>query len=439
MKVSASLSLTVVGLLFTLAAELVQALLPQMNGPNLDRNKLFHHMEQHIPRDTFVRGERSPSSAEHEVFIAVRQNNLPELKKTILERATPGHDLYQKWLTFHEIGTLVVNEEAFGKIKSWLEENGVSITWVAPYKEYITATASIGTWERMLKAEFYQHKDLTMLKYATNITVFHRAKEYSIPLELKESIDCVFHTVQTPPRFDIRFGKNSFEAEMSGKKSSFRNDYTVSTDPVSASKGDDHIERRKNIDAEQTGEDVDVAFLNSLYRVNSNIGSSRISQSVFQTNNEYFRPADLNKFQTTYGLTVQSATTANGHSTSSVCDGDEISCGEGNLDIQYIMGMAQKSTSIFWWIPSSDGDPFVTWIKEVVHEEFPPQSNSISWGELEVLVSSSVVKSWETEAMKLAGRGVTIAVASGDSGGPNFYQSCLCPTVVIWTVLTFFS
>jgi hypothetical protein len=439
MNVLAGLSLTVVSFMFLLGPERVHALVPQINEPNRDRSQLFHKMERHIPRDTFVRGERSTPSTEHEVLIAIRQNNLPTLKKSILERATPGHALYQKWLTFHEIGAIVQNQDGYEKVKRWLEENAVNITWVAPYKEYIQATASIGIWERLLRAEFYQHEDLTRRKGLENIgdsTVYHRAVQYSIPTELKESIDSVFHTVQTPPRYDIRYGKHPFYPEASGKRSSFRTDYTVSTDSFSSSKG---YERRKNVEVQQIGDDVDVDFLNRLYRVNSNIGSASISQSVFQTNNEYFRPADLNKFQTRYGLTVQSAATANGHSTSSFCD-DEISCGEGNLDIQYIMGMAQKTGSIFWWVPSSGGDPFVTWIKEVVEKEFPPQSNSISWGELEAFVSSSVLNSWETEAMKLAGRGVTIAVASGDSGGPNVYQSCLCPTVVTYHLgFAFFS
>jgi subtilase family serine protease len=410
------------------------------------RYHLFHHMERHIPRDTFVRGERSPSSAVHEVLIAVHQNNLPELKKSILERATPGNPLYQKWYTFHEIGAIVQNQEGYDKVKSWLDEYKVTIISVTPYKEYIKASAPVGTWEKMLKTEFYQHEDLTRKEYLSpeeENTLFHRASEYSIPAELKESIEAIFHTVQTPPRYNTHYGKSFLKQAKKGKKPRFRTDYRVNPDVVSGlsfssltSSPSGSFDKKKEIKVdllEQIGADVNIAFLDSVYQVTSNIASPLVNQSVFETNNEYFRQSDLKTFQTVYDLTVQAAISVGGHSTTSTCSltsSGPTQCGEGSLDIQYIMGMAQTSGSIFWWVPGT-GDAFVTWIDEVAAEEFPPQSNSISWGELEVLVSSSTISSWETEAMKLAGKGVTISVASGDSGAPNYYSNtCLCPSVV---------
>ena len=49
---------------------------------------------------------------------------------------------------------------------------------------------------------------------------------------------------------------------------------------------------------------------------NKNNGSSRMSQSVFETNSEYYSPSDLTLFQQQYGLTVQAAVPYNGHNTS---------------------------------------------------------------------------------------------------------------------------
>lgn len=49
---------------------------------------------------------------------------------------------------------------------------------------------------------------------------------------------------------------------------------------------------------------------------NKNNGSSRVSQSVFETNSEYYSPSDLTLFQKQYGLTVQAAVPYNGHNTS---------------------------------------------------------------------------------------------------------------------------
>ncbi len=53
---------------------------------------------------------------------------------------------------------------------------------------------------------------------------------------------------------------------------------------------------------------------------------------------------------------------------------------EGNLDIQYIMGMAQETVSIYWWVTEEDEDPFLGWITAVADEPNSPQVNSVSWG-----------------------------------------------------------
>ena len=49
---------------------------------------------------------------------------------------------------------------------------------------------------------------------------------------------------------------------------------------------------------------------------NKNNGSARVSQSVFETNSEYYSPSDLTLFQKQNGLTVQAAVDYNGYNTS---------------------------------------------------------------------------------------------------------------------------
>lgn len=87
---------------------------------------------------------------------------------------------------------------------------------------------------------------------------------------------------------------------------------------------------------------VTVSFLNSFYEITSNIGSGKLSQSVFETSSEYYSPNDLTQFQETYDLTVQAAEDIGGFTTDSCSlSGSPMDCYEGNLDIQYIMGVAQ--------------------------------------------------------------------------------------------------
>lgn len=112
-------------------------------------------------------------------------------------------------------------------------------------------------------------------------------------------------------------------------------------------------------------------------------GSSQLSQSVFETSSMSFSQSDLLEFQVYYGLTQQSAVDNGGYETSTCSTTSSgTQCDEGNLDIQYIMGVAQKTVSIYWYIPSSN-NAFVTWLTDIASTSNPPKSNSMSWGSVE--------------------------------------------------------
>ena len=85
-------------------------------------------------------------------------------------------------------------------------------------------------------------------------------------------------------------------------------------------------------------------------------------------------------------------------------------------------GVAQETTTIYWYVGGDD--PFVTWIQEVSDEEYPPTSNSISWGGTEQAMSKSSMNTFNTEARNLGLRGVTITVSSGDNGAPGDADYC---------------
>jgi hypothetical protein len=90
------------------------------------------------------------------------------------------------------------------------------------------------------------------------------------------------------------------------------------------------------------------------------IGSSFATQSVFTTNEQSFSQSDLSSFQSSNGLTEQEAISVGGHNVSACNLGSGAGqCYEGNLDIQYIMGMAQVTTSTYYYVPST-GSPFVS-------------------------------------------------------------------------------
>lgn len=332
----------------------------------------------------------------------------------VLERSTPGSTKYLQWMTFDEIGSLIKNDEGYDSVVSWLSSlPEAKVTWTSPRKEYLKVSAPLKVWEIELDAMFYTYQDTSQLTKEPSL--YNVAHEYSIPAELKPHISAIFNTVQVPPPFHKRFlRKNDNDNKF------FRDDITVESSSAADSAGD--IEPMAS-----SSSAVTISQLNSFYHVPSNVGSAGVRQSVFETSEQAFSPTDLTTFQNKYGLTVQSAQAPYGYSTSTCLTSSTptaYDCNEGNLDVQYIMGLAQNVVSIYWYVGGSN--PFLSWIITAAGQSNPPLSNSISWGSDETTVGSSTLSQFNTEAIKLAGMGVTILVSSGDNG--ISFSDCRCTT-----------
>eukprot|EP01036_Dinobryon_divergens_P027015 gene27015-35722_t len=424
-------------------------------------------MEIAHERSTFSRTGPAPLDAPHEVVFAIRQLDLAALDALLMERSTPHSPLYQQWLSFEEIGQLYDSFSSASFVVSWLSGTGAEVTWHSPHWTYLVARANISTWQSLLNTTFHTHIDKQSKSSVKS--VHHRAAEYYLPQAVAEHVTAVFNTVQTPPVIPPKFRQRDGggdgrihvekatlryregDAKRSGpggpELAATGTGAEESTAQHSAAAGLDPPNRvaccavlpSASLTVQPAASytyRVTISFLDSFYQVssNKNNGSSRMSQSVFETNSEYYSPSDLTLFQQQYGLTVQAAVPYNGHNTSQPCSltGGSPSCTEGNLDIQYIMGMAQVSTSIYWYTSSASSstyDPFTTWILAVAADPNPPQSNSLSWGAYEYSVSSSIQNTWNTEASKLGLQGVSVIAASGDDGAPNASsKGCMCGT-----------
>jgi len=302
-------------------------------GSSYFRNNIqYHVMETQIPRDTFRQVSRADATAKHELVFAVPQMNLPQIESMLMERSSPDNALYQQWLSFDEIGSLVRNTVSAEAVRNWLMLCDVDITWVSRHSTYIKAVATIGDWEKMLDTVFYEWDDVSKRgSFTKKDRMIHRALSFSLPIYIKDHVSAVFNTVQTPPEFRPKYKLKSGNSNTPFKT------YLRGLFQTQSSSGA-----------------VTVSFLNKQYEISSNIGSSAINQSVFETSSEEYSTNDLTKFQKKYGLTVQSAQDKNGYAVADCSDVDY--CTEGNLDVQYIMGVAQETTTIYWY--TGGDDPF---------------------------------------------------------------------------------
>lgn len=91
-------------------------------------------------------------------------------------------------------------------------------------------------------------------------------------------------------------------------------------------------------------------------------------------------------------------------------------CAEANLDVQTMMGISQHTpTSVLYQTPSPP-DAFAAFVFSMASLQNPPDVIAFSYGNIEEYIPPAYYTAFNVEAMKLGLRGVTLLVASGDSG-----------------------
>jgi tripeptidyl-peptidase-1 len=328
-------------------------------------------------REDFKLGNKASDNTFHEVVFAVKQQNLDQLEKLFYEVSDPKSSKYGQFLSRQQVAELTSNSKASEALTNFLIANGATITRKSKFGEYISARARVGTWEKLFATQFFefQHENAKLKPVV-------RALEYSLPAELTEFVEGVFNTVQLPPRNAPRL-----PATLRGK---LRGDGSVTP-----------------------------ALLNSYYHITNNVGNSLASQSLFESLGQYYSPADLNQFESTYGIPQQDvAYDIGGYVSDDECVTDANNCAEANLDVQYLIAVSQVTPTTYWYEDATDS--FLAWIQAVADTENPPLVHSISYGAIEPELPKFVANQFNTEAQKLGVQGVSIFVSSGDDGVANF-------------------
>lgn len=361
------------------------------------------HLVESEQRGAIKNIGRAPAGLMYEITVAVKQSGIKSLHEKLITDLAPrvNEDGFH-WMSGDEVKEWTQNKLAQDSVRGWLEGNGVEIMWTSKAGHYVKAKASISTLETLLKTEFYMwedhrtHGDRVKLRGSKTIATMVMSKEYSLPEDMHEYVEAVFNTCQIPPRM------NKKAVVLSER------DFGSDSNPMTGGVG-------------KIPEVITPTMLKATYEVTQSLEGYRDhAQSVFETGSEYFSTNDLKQFQLNYYLRPQAAVSVGDHSLSkpTTCSLDisnpHPDCFEGNLDIQYIMGISQNTTGVYWYV--GGGNPFVEWLVDLNEEDTPPKANSVSWGTTEQEVSASVLEAFDREALVLAARGVTLVVASGDDG-----------------------
>jgi len=334
--------------------------------------------KQHL-REDWAQPRTSSMSAfevvgEHTLLFCIKQNNIDQLKNLLSQISDPNHPTFRQHLTFDEIGQLSSNSIGTDAVVAWLEASGAQVLSVTPRGEYIEVKAPIALWTTLLQANFFQ------LRHTKTDNVITRCNAYSLPAAVAQYVNSVAYTSQLPPR--------------------------ISAAPM----------RQMAAGASTTT----IKTLQSAYKIDNDTSSlTHGSQSVFESLGQYYSPSDLTAFAKSNNYIPVNITDEGGHQSSSECLSDPNSCGEANLDVQYITAVAPGIPTTFWYVAESNS-LYYDYLVAVANQVNPVLVHSISYGSLERELEVSILDNFDTELIKLGLMGITVVVATGDDGVANF-------------------
>ena len=239
-------------------------------------------------------------TSEHKVIFAVKPLNV-EVIEEILERVSfPTSPDYGKFKSSEDILKLMKNVDGIHRVESYLLSNGARILERTFHGAYITASAPIKTWEMILSTEFFTYRH-TNERYPS-VT---RAKDYRIDQNIADYVAKIYNVNNFPMPSTIK--------------------PVITRMPLDAATGT-----------------ITLSTLNTKYRIFTNTGNSLVNQSIFSSLGQYFGGTDITTFQSTYGIPIHLPNDPDNRNSQSQCNSDANNCGESNLDIEYMMAIAQS-------------------------------------------------------------------------------------------------
>lgn len=309
--------------------------------------------------------------------IAVKQQNLDVLEGFVAQVSDPRSPVYGQYLDLEQVGEMVGNPAGAEAIFNFLVAGGINPKHIkaTANKDFIEVNTAAAVAEKVLKGKFSHYTHETGKR-----TV--RMTSFELPAEIEQHVDFV-STVLFPDTDNIR---PPMKAQAVGQSGS-----------------------------------VTPNFIFQFYKVdNPVVASTKSTVAVYESLGQSFSPSDLSSFQSKMGTTVDAVDTVIGPNSPSVCAFNPNSCVEANLDVQYLMAMAQTAPFTYWSIDQNNQSPFVSWITAVANAANPPLVHSISYGAIENLYPTNLMDRFDAEVQKLAARGITVTVSSGDDGVANF-------------------
>lgn len=373
------------------------------------------------------------ASEEHTIVFAVKQSNLDKLDNLLRDISNPRSSSYGKYLTKDEIDALTLDQNSVEHVESTLKRiPELTVSRVSKGGEYISVTAQVYVLNQLLQTQFQMYEVI-----APEVRSAHhgrvkraiRALEYSLPHELMLHVDHVFHTVQHPFVVErIRPAMRRLSETEVSKLSGTRH-HDAHHSSVTAT---DQGRRRMQLSDAATNTRpigyIHPGILKSHYDIFSMGDSESPPQAVYSSIGVSYSVPDLHEFESIFNLPQPGPALRNrgGHVLDVPCGQNPDSCFEGQLDMEYVIGVGQNITTTFWYEVDMSTSSFTFFLIGVANDPDPPMVVSISYAMSEHWVLPMEKYFFDLEAKKVSLMGVTIVASSGDAGASNADEASLC-------------
>jgi len=248
----------------------------------------------------------------HEIVIATRQLNIETLERIVHQVSDPFSPEYGQYLSREDVGKLTSNRAALDAVKNYLEANDVLDYHQTLYGEYIKASAPRRKWEELFSTKF------KAFKHISSETIVFRSSSYTLDSSLVDHVIAVSNLV------DLPFFKMNHPIGTPIKNK-------IAQSPLSSTGPSGFIVP---------------SVLNSYYNIFSNQGNAQTSQTIYSSIYQYFSSLDIAAFQRLFSIPPHPVDhDVNHRNNPLVCSYDPSDCAESDLDLQYILSVAQNVTT----------------------------------------------------------------------------------------------
>ncbi|CZT52482.1 probable tripeptidyl-peptidase 1 precursor [Rhynchosporium secalis] len=339
--------------------------------------------------------------------IKLVHQDMDKFHNLAMKIATPGNELYGSHLDQKVIDDMIAPKDDSSKlVMEWLSSEGLSShASISQRSDAVIVDASVTQIEKLLKAKYmpFSHKE-------TGESAV-RTLEYSLPDMLKEHVEMV----QPTTFFGLRAMRSTILEHHPLSEADFRTEAVQSGQAVQAVTG-------------CTGTTITPKCLSNLYSYASASVYSNGLMGIAGFLKQWPIKTDLATFMKTYatqGNAAQSftCTLING----GTCPQTSTPGIEANLDVQYVRAITQSIPNVYYSVGGSPpwlgtgtntNEPYLEFLNYLLGLDASalPNTISISYGDDEDTVPLSYATNVCNLFAQLGARGVSVLVASGDSG-----------------------